>query len=89
MPEREFDAIVIGAGAPERSARAASADGGLAVAIVETAPGRRRVLLLRLHALEGAAAAGRAAGEARRVPGTSAAVTGELDPRRRSTAATR
>ena len=79
MAEREFDVVVLGGGAGRRGVRRAArrrrARGGDRGA----APGRRRVLLLRLHAVEGAAAAGRAAGRGAPHPGRARGRDGELD----------
>ena len=52
--EKEFDVVVIGAGPSGEVAAGRLADAGLDVALCERRPGRRGVLVLRLHALEGA-----------------------------------
>ena len=65
MAEREFDAIVIGAGPGGRGLRRAARRRRPGGGAGRAGAGRRRVLLLRVHALEGAAAPGRAAGRGR------------------------
>ncbi len=80
MADHEFDAIVLGAGAPGEVCAGRLADGGLSVAIVEQhlvggecsyyACMPSKALLRPADLL----------GEARRVPGVAEAVSGDLDP---------
>src|SRR5262245_36541411 len=80
MAERQFDALLLGAGAPGARCAGRLADGGMSVAIVEQhlvggecsyyACMPSKALLRPADLLS----------EARRVPGVSEAVSGGLDP---------